>query len=210
MSIQKIYENEVLTVLNKNKKINISELENVLSKYFNILDDEKFLDLVTYQHKFAIEQNVIIVFENIGAYFEAIKILCEKYRIYSSQRLYNNYDTVKYIYENDKIAIPVFEAKRGASKKAFTIGSMNYTISSLSSIIYSHKIEKNLDLFIWKKGTLEKINDLKDVLTEEREEILRRKISDINEVCKSYGITPEQFEELREKVFNIKHKYEVE
>lgn len=211
MNMYEKFEKEVLTVLNEEEKINISELENVLSKYFNVLDDEKFLDLVTYQHQFAIEKDVIILFEDAEAYMEAINILCEKYRIYNpSKRLYHHYSTVKYIYENDKMEIPVFEAKRGASKKAFTIGSMNYTIIPLSSIIYSHRIEKNLDLFIWRKDTSEKILNLKEILEAEREEVLSKKISDIENVCEAYGITSEQFEELREKVFNIKHQYEAE
>lgn len=211
MNIYEKFEKEISTVLNEEEKINISKLEKILSEHFNVLDDEKFLDLVTYQHQFAIEKNIIILFEDVEAYFEAIDILCEKYRIYNpTKKLYHHYDTVKYIYENDKIAIPVFEAKRGASKKVFTIGSMNYTVIPLSSIIYSHRIEKNLDLFVWKKVTSEKINDLKEILEAEREEVLSRKISDIENVCEAYGITPEQFEELREKVYNIKHQYEAE
>lgn len=211
MNMYEKFEKEVLTVLNEEEKINIPKLEKILSEHFNVLDEENFLDLVTYQHQFAIEKDVIILFEDVEAYMEAINILCEKYRIYNpSQRLYNKYDIVKYIYENDKIAIPVFEAKRGASKKAFTIGSMNYTIIPLNGIIYSHRIEKNLDLFVWRKGTSEKILNLKEILEAEREEVLSRKISEIENVCEAYGITPEQFEELREKVYNIKHQYEAE
>ncbi len=211
MNMYEKFENEVLTVLNKEEKINIPKLEKILSEHFNVLNEENFLDLVTYQHQFAIEKDVIILFEDVEAYMEAINVLCEKYRIYNpSRKLYHHYDTVKYIYENDKIAIPVFEAKRGASKKAFTIGSMNYTVIPLSSIIYSRRIEKNLDLFVWRKGTSEKILNLKEILEAEREEVLSRKISDIENVCEAYGITPEQFEELREKVYNIKHQYEAE
>ena len=211
MNMYEKFENEVLTVLNEEEKINIPKLEKILSEHFNVLDEENFLDLVTYQHQFAIEKDVIILFEDVEAYMEAINILCEKYHIYNpSRKLYHHYDTVKYIYENDKIAIPVFEAKRGASKKAFTIGSMNYTIIPLSSIIYSRRIEKNLDLFVWRKGTSEKILNLKEILEAEREEVLSRKISEIENVCEAYGITPEQFEELREKVYNIKHQYEAE
>ena len=96
MNIYEKFENEVLTVLNEEEKINIPKLEKILSKYFNVLDDEKFLDLVTYQHQFDIEKDVKILFEDAEAYMEAINILCEKYRIYNpSQRLYNKYDIVK-------------------------------------------------------------------------------------------------------------------
>lgn len=211
MNIYEKFENEVLTVLNEEEKINIPKLEKILSKYFNVLDEENFLDLVTYQHQFAIEKDVIILFEDVEAYMEAINILCEKYRIYNSSNvLYNNYDVVKNIYINDKMLIPVFKAKRGASRKSFQIGSMNYSIGSLLSIIYSSNIEKNLDLFVWRKGTSEKILNLKEILEAEREEVLSRKISDIENVCEAYGITPEQFEELREKIHNIKRNYETE
>ena len=47
MNMYEKFEKEVLTVLNEEEKINISKLEKTLSKYFNVLDEENFLDRIS-------------------------------------------------------------------------------------------------------------------------------------------------------------------
>lgn len=197
-------------------------LKTVINKYCKVMRKEEYLKMIVKKHTVSLDDNIIIFFSSEKAFHECLELYSKHYILRSVCGKYMadfpkenfSYNVIRNRYETSRrILLPILRIKDFEGYHPFTrekIQNERCYVDTTNDIALDMWLDGKHNVFIWEEGLTQEIYDLKEILEAEREEVLSRKISDIENVCEAYGITPEQFEELREKVYNIKHQYEAE